>query len=678
MERADFEQWKGKEVARLLALVETERRYYQEIVAALPIGIAVLSGERAIVLANRAFRQTLGLSADEIRRKTIEQILPSDPLIEKIRSVHLETSEAAGRGSMTLELAGKLLRVDVKPIRSWDEDMERETLLAIQEVPASGGMPAAKSLPSTPLSATATGPAAMSTPAVDANPAHPIAAPAAVTRSAPAFPTADLPAILWQADAATLQFTAVSGSAISVLGYSPSHWLNAEGFFEGRMHPEDRGATMALYRSVLENGGLEHGGEASAEFRVVTSTGDPQWCRETVVAAAPSEGSRRVYGVLTLIGERVQMQRQMEVAARHAALRGAAARLAHDLNNPLMLIAGYAEEMLRAFPEGDARREDAEQIITATERIADLTARLLRFTRRGSSNPGRVDLPALVTRLEPRFARICGEGVTTRVEVEANLPQHRARTWAVADSGPLEELLTTLAGAACQSSGCSELRITCGSAIIAESIPHATLDAGSYARIAVQGNGAGLEGGKSDALFESIFSGEALAHAYGLARAWGGDIAYSGDASHSTFVLYLRPCEPAEPQPEEVASAVPEPVQPMILVVDDEPGIRALVAKILRREQYEVVEASTATEAGTLAATQLRPIELLVTDIMLPDQPGTVLAQQLREQFPELKVLYMSGYTDDEKLERAIFHPVRSSFKNPSHSVRWLRKCESP
>src|ERR1700723_2000215 len=84
MERTDFEQWKGKEVARLLALVETERRYYQEMVAALPIGIAVLSNERAIVLANRAFRQTFGLRADEIRRKTIEQILPSDALVEKI------------------------------------------------------------------------------------------------------------------------------------------------------------------------------------------------------------------------------------------------------------------------------------------------------------------------------------------------------------------------------------------------------------------------------------------------------------------------------------------------------------------------------------------------------------------------------------------------------------------
>jgi PAS domain S-box-containing protein len=656
MERTDFEQWKGKEVARLLALVETERRYYQEIVAALPVGIAVLSGERAIVLANRAFRQTLGLSAEEIRGKTIEQILPSDQLLEKIRSVHLQNAEAASRGSMTLDFAGKRLRAEVRAIRSWDEDLELETLVAIQEVAESG----ARSVHPMAVGATA-----MGVPAIDANPPRPVVAPAEVAPPVPAFPTADLPAIVWQADATTLRFTAVSGSANALLGYAPADWLNTGGFFEGRMHPEDREAAMALYRSIFEKGGLEIGGEASAEFRMVSATGDPQWCRETIAAAAPSEGSRKVYGVLTLIGERVQMQRQMEVAARNAALRSASARLAHDLNNPLMLIAGYAEEMLRAFPEGDTRREDAEQIIKATERIADLTARLLRFTRRGTTSPGSVDLPALMTRLEPKIARICGEGVQTRIETAAKPAHQSAPIWAFADTGPLEELLIALAGAACQGPGCTELRITCDSATIAESIPSAPVGAGAYARIAVRGNGAGLEGGKSEALFESIFSGEALAHAYGLAREWGGDLVYHGDASHSTFILYLRPSEPAAPQPQAVRAAAPEPLHPVILVVDDEPGIRALVAKILRREQYEVVEASTATEAGTLAATQSRPVELLVTDVMLPDQPGTTLAQYLCEQLPALKVLYMSGYTDDERARTGDFPPGAKFLQKP-------------
>ena len=372
----------------------------------------------------------------------------------------------------------------------------------------------------------------------------------------------------------------------------------------------------------------------------------------------------------------MQIQNQMEVAARNTALRAASARLAHDLNNPLMLIAGYAEEMLRAFPEGDTHRDDAEQIIKATERIAELTSRLLRFTRRGATNPGSVDLSALVARLQPKFTRICGDAVTIRIQreksngsdqnaLEKQPNENSATRWAFADAAPLEELLVTLAGAACQGTGCNELRIACDTARISESIPHATLEAGAYLRVTVEGNGAGIESGKSNALFESIATGEALAYAYGLAREWGGDIAYEGDASRSEFMLYLRPCEPAEPETQEVAAAQPEPLHPVILVVDDEPGIRALVAKILRREQYEVLEASSANEAGALAATQSRPVELLVTDVMLPDQPGTAIAEQLRGQLPGLKVLYMSGYTEDERVRAGNFPPGAKFLQKP-------------
>src|ERR1700685_3477011 len=92
MERTDFEQWKAKEVARLLALVETERRYYQEMMASLPVALVVLSSERSIVSINRAFRQTFGMRTEDLRRKSIEQIIPSDVLVERIREVHVNVA----------------------------------------------------------------------------------------------------------------------------------------------------------------------------------------------------------------------------------------------------------------------------------------------------------------------------------------------------------------------------------------------------------------------------------------------------------------------------------------------------------------------------------------------------------------------------------------------------------
>src|SRR5579883_321447 len=104
MERTDFEQWKAKEVARLLALVETERRYYQEIVASLPVALAVLSSDRSILSANRSFRQTFGLRGEDMRRKTIEQILPSPELVECIRQAHLRSG---GPSSAFLQIEGR-------------------------------------------------------------------------------------------------------------------------------------------------------------------------------------------------------------------------------------------------------------------------------------------------------------------------------------------------------------------------------------------------------------------------------------------------------------------------------------------------------------------------------------------------------------------------------------------
>ena len=247
---------------------------------------------------------------------------------------------------------------------------------------------------------------------------------------------------------------------------------------------------------------------------------------------------------------------------------------------------------------------------------------------------------------------------------------------------------TELADAARDCPGCTQLRVTADSTTIAEQIPNATLAPGTYARITLEANGTGLDASRSVSLFESILAksadsarGESLTNAYTLAREWGGDLAYSGSATHSTFVLYLRPAAAPEPvtahtqqmdahppvvivgEPEPTPP--PEPPKPLILVVDDEPGIRALVAKILRREHYEVLEAGTAVEAGTLADAQTRPLQLLVTDIVLPDHPGTRLAEQLSAALPALKVLYMSGYTENERARAGEIPPGARFLQKP-------------
>src|SRR3954467_15707438 len=131
MERTDFEAWNGREVARLLAPVENQRRYYQDMVASLPVGLVVLSANRTVVSANRAFRQILELRISDVRAKAIEQILPSDRLIEKIREM---TVEGIPQPALRLQQNGKSLRVSILPLRSWDEATEMETLLVVADV----------------------------------------------------------------------------------------------------------------------------------------------------------------------------------------------------------------------------------------------------------------------------------------------------------------------------------------------------------------------------------------------------------------------------------------------------------------------------------------------------------------------------------------------------------------
>jgi two-component system cell cycle sensor histidine kinase/response regulator CckA len=624
MERTDFEQWKAKEVARLLALVETERRYYQEMVAVLPVPLVVLSSDRSIISANRAFRQTFGVRMEDLRRKTIEQMLPSPQLVERIRDVHTHGTESR---DLFIELDQRSLRVAIVPIRNWDDEGEAETLLMIQDVTAFG------------------------TPSV---------APAAAS-------DADIPAIVWQADGATLVFKSVSGAAERLLGFPVSHWLETDSYFSERIHPEDRAATMEFYQSAIERGG-----DATAEFRAASATGKVIWCRETIRVT----GNTVVTGVLTDITQRKQLELQLLTAERSDALYGLASRLAHDLNNPLMIITGYGEEMLHTLQPEDPLRGDVEQILGATERISGITGQLLGYTRRLANSPQSVDLGAMVARLEPQIAEAAGESATVEISPVVE------PVWASADPEQLESIILALVFAAREDGEKrSRVSISCRNEAISEQIPGATLGAGLYACLTVNDEGWAFDAEQRAAIFESVLGKDsaapALTRAYATIRAWGGDIAVSSETHGSVYTIYLPQGEPIQIQAvaEPVAPAVEPPVEPpapepaeqlreTILLVEDEAGIRALVRKILRRERYNVLEAGSAEEALSIVDSQGH-IDLLLTDMMLPGMGGRELAEAMRLSVAELKVLYVSGYTEDESVRAGAFPPGSKFLQKP-------------
>jgi len=634
MERTGFEQWKPREVARLLALVETERRYYQEMVAALPIALAVLSTDRSIVSSNRAFRKLVNLSGEELRQRRIEQVLPSEELIERIRSAHVH----ADTQPFLIGMGERRFRMAAVPIRSWEDEAQAETLLMVDPLVAEAAV-------------------------AEAPPAPPAAAPTP--------DLSGLPAVIWHADPTTFAFTYVGGSAEDLLGFPAAHWLAEPLFFSERIHPDDRDQVMAQYRAAIASGGA-----SSAEYRAIDASGAAVWVRETI--RVPGPYAAPVAGVAVAIGERRQLEAQAVAAERINALRGLASRLAHDLNNPLMIVTGYSEELMGALPAGDVLRADLKEMIAAANRMAELAASLLAFTRQQAKPASLLSLGEVVTGLDARLRAMASD-------VEFAFPD--GAIWTLADRDQLEEAIAALAAFAVENtSEVSKLTVTCHTSEITERIQASTLTPGIYARLDVHAAGHGSR--SAVGAFESILPSKdphkaaagAVSRAYLNVRQWGGDIAFESNAAHgSSFTVYLpyaeapyaepafteppaaeTPAPPVEPKPPE-----PEPLFGAILIVEDEPGIRGLVRKILRRERYDVLEAGSGEEALQAAAAHGHGIDLLLTDVMLPGIGGRELAESLSATQPDLKVVYISGFTDDERVRAGDFPPGSRFLQKP-------------
>ena len=632
MERSEFEQWRSKEVARLLALVETERRYYQEIVAAMPVAVAAVAVGGSLTWANRSFRRLFGLRAEDVRRKEMEQLLPVPQLNEWIDAARQAPA------SMALQISGQPARLTAIPLQTNEDDGDAELLLVL-ELGTLGGAPTLGTSGKLDISA---------------------APPAAIV-------PAGLPAVVWTADADSTDFRTVAGAAEEFLGYPISHWMDRPGFFEERIHPDDRPSVMEVYRGLLERGG-----DGAAEFRAVTAAGQSFWCRESIRVKLAQGEPAQIIGVLTNISRRRELEQQMLATGRLEATEIAAGRLAHDLNNPLMIITGYGEELLESLESSHPARVDAQEIVTAAGRISNLTAKLTELTRKQAQPAHDLNAGELLASLQTRLAQAAGKA---RVEmVPTSSP-----VWAKADPAQLGEVILALAAQHAGAADRTRLTVSCSVERIAERLPIASLPSGLYATITLRDDGRGLDATQAAAIFDPDLhpgrpDGLALANAHSLVRQWGGDIACSSEPNRGTaFTVYLSVPDfhspgPEAPPPPGLADNVPalaEPERETVLVVDDEAGIRGLMRKILKRERYVVLEAASAEEAMQQAAEHGKPIQMLLTDVMLPGMLGPELARKMYALDPALKVLYISGYTQDESVRTGEYPPGAKFLAKP-------------
>jgi len=660
MERADLEQWKAREVARLLSLVETERRYYQEIVASIPVGLLVLSPDLSIISANRAIRKIFGLRSGDALRGRLDALLPGwvlDRVTEVLRTGVAQTNIPVE--PETLEK--RRLRIAILPIRSWDDEGAQEAILSIEDL---SHMEQAPQL-SLPLN--------VEPPPAPARAAE-VPEPSASPQDRSGSEVLDnVEAAVWTMALPAMKFTAVSRHAEQLLGFPSEHWKETASFWTDRVHPADRDWVAQSYQRAIDRE------EAHVcEFRAVAADGRVVWLRERARAVSDSEGRpSRLIGVTIDVTERRMLEEQITQAERVEAVSKLASRLAHDLNNMLMIVTGYGEELLNGLPQGSALRADVQEVLTATERMTGLTSQLLSFARRQAAPAGTVELEAMLATVQQYLRVLVGNETELEVKLSAETNVVKA------DGSQLEQIIAAIVDRLREAAqGKGRIRIETTRLDITEDLrrPDAPLQPGAYGVITIRGTGRAFEGDLRSSLFESVLPGKepwddsstAISRAYGTIRQWGGDIAVSNDPVEGPVVrlLLARVEETIEkrPEPKEVVKAAPvEPTSHLetILVVEDEAGIRALVRKILRRQGYDVLEASNGDEALAICREHAGQIDLLITDVIMPEVGGRELVDRFHEMRRDAKVLYVSGYTDDATIYSGKYPPGTAFLQKP-------------
>ena len=355
----------------------------------------------------------------------------------------------------------------------------------------------------------------------------------------------------------------------------------------------------------------------------------------------------------------IRQRQQQDARSRRLEMIGRlAGGVAHDFNNIVSVILGYADVVFHGLPEGDARRADLAEIVRAGERAARLTGQLLSYARRQVIEPRVVDVPMLLSGLAPMLDRLLGEHIATRWALAADTEPVRV------DPGQLEQVVVNLAVNArdAMPEG-GRLTVECANVRLGVSDVR-SLAPGPYVLIAVSDTGAGMAPDVRDRVFEPFFTtkgtgrgtGLGLATAEGIVNQAGGAIAvYSEVGAGSSFKVYLppSPVRPTESVPEPVHAAEPGGSERILLVEDDE-AVRHLAARVLRERGYDVLEAASASDADRLSHEDLASCALLLSDVVLPDENGAVIADRLRARHPALRVLFMSGYAEQAVVQHGL------------------------
>jgi two-component system cell cycle sensor histidine kinase/response regulator CckA len=421
-----------------------------------------------------------------------------------------------------------------------------------------------------------------------------------------------------------------------------------EAFIE-RVHPDDRESLLATVGKAIKSGG-----DFSTLHRTICPDGTVRWLSGAGRVRLGEDGEPvRTVGISLNVTERHTLEAQYQQVQKMEAIGRLAGGVAHDFNNLLTVILGFCELLLAGLTPEDPRQADVTEIQKAGARAAGLTRQLLAFSRKEIIQPTLLDLNVIVADIRVMLARLIGEDVTIVLRLGATLAPVKA------DRGQIEQIILNLAVNArdAMPKG-GTLTVETANVELDEhnARTHPAVKPGRYIVLTVTDTGTGMTPEVQARLFEPFFTtkelgkgtGLGLATVFGIVTRSGGIVTVNSEVGRGTsFMVYLPRAHHAAP-----VVAAPPPVDhrraggQTVLVVEDAEGLRELTKRLLERQGYTVLPAANADEALQLFD-EHTSIDLLLTDVVMPGASGPELVKQLVERRPTLKVIYMSGYTDD-------------------------------